>query len=96
MAYTYRLFLSWVIEQPALYEQVKHIVHVEDFLEEPYRQVAGLLYEQLERGQAEPAQIISRFEDVEEQRMVASGSCPPEKRTGISGKTAYFPDRRAE
>lgn len=71
MAYTYRLFLSWLIEQPALYEQVKHIVHVEDFLEEPYRQVAGLLYEQLERGQAEPAQIISRFEDVEEQRMVA-------------------------
>lgn len=54
MAYTYRLFLSWLIEQPALYEQVKHIVHVEDFLEEPYRQVAGLLYEQLERGQAEP------------------------------------------
>lgn len=41
MAYTYRLFLSWLIEQPALYEQVKHIVHVEDFLEEPYRQVAG-------------------------------------------------------
>ena len=40
-------------------------------LEEPYRQVAGLLYEQLERGQAEPAQIISRFEGVEEQRMVA-------------------------
>ena len=71
MAYTYRLFLSWLIEQPALYEQVKHIVHVEDFLEEPYRQVAGLLYEQLKRGQAEPAQIISRFEDVEEQRMVA-------------------------
>lgn len=71
MAYTYRLFLSWLIEQPALYEQVKHIVHVEDFLEEPYRQVAGLLYEQLECGQAEPAQIISRFEDVEEQRMVA-------------------------
>ncbi len=33
--------------------------------------MAGLLYEQLERGQAEPAQIISRFEDVEEQRMVA-------------------------
>lgn len=41
MAYTYRLFLSWLIEQPALYEQVKHIVHVEDFLAEPYRQVAG-------------------------------------------------------
>ena len=133
--------MSWLIEQPALYEQVKHIVHVEDFLEEPYRQVAGLLYEQLERGQAEPAQIISRFEDVEEQRMVAgmfqttlsakmdnrekekavnelihrikersiehqtrrttwfftaSGSYPSRKRTGISGKTAYFPDRRSE
>ena len=32
MAYTYRLFLSWLIEQPALYEQVKHIVHVEELL----------------------------------------------------------------
>ena len=55
-----------------------HIVHVEDFLEEPYRQVAGLLYEQLERGQAEPAQIISRFEDVD---CSAAGCFPAARRS---------------
>lgn len=71
IGYTYRLFLSWLVEKPELYSQVKDIVTTEDYLEEPYHRAAVLLYEQLENGQSEPAKILNCFEDVEEQRMVA-------------------------
>ena len=59
------------MERPELFGQIKELITVDDYLEEPYRQVAGLLYEQLEKGKLEPAEIISHFQDVEEQKMVA-------------------------
>ena len=70
--YTYQLFLSWLVEKPELYPQVKGMITPDDYLEEPYRQVAVLLYEQLENGQSEPAKIINCFEDVEEHTKVAN------------------------
>lgn len=72
MGYTYQLFLSWLTERPDLFAQIKDVITPDDYLEEPYRQVAEILYEQMETGKAEPAVIISRFEDVEEQKIVAS------------------------
>lgn len=71
IGYTYQLFLSWLIGRPELFGQIKELITVEDYLEEPYRQVAELLYEQMEKGKPEPAEIISHFQDVEEQKMVA-------------------------
>ncbi|MCH5266783.1 MAG: DNA primase [Lachnospiraceae bacterium] len=69
--YTYQLFLSWLVEKPEMYTQVKDIIKTEDYLEEPYRQAADLLYGQLENGQCEPAKILNCFEDVEQQRTVS-------------------------
>ena len=66
-----KLLLTWLVDRPELYEQVKHEIRPDDFTEELYRKVATLLYEQYENGTANPAQIISTFSDEEEQRTVA-------------------------
>lgn len=66
-----KLLLTWLVEWPQLYEQVKNEITPEDFTEELYRKAAVLLYEQYENGTANPAQIVSAFSDEEEQRTVA-------------------------
>lgn len=66
-----KLLLTWLVDRPQLYEQVKEEITPEDFTEELYRRVAVLLYGQYENGTANPAQIISTFSDEEEQRTVA-------------------------
>lgn len=66
-----KLLLTWLVDRPQLYGQIKNEITPEDFTEELYRRVAALLYEQYEKGVANPAQIISTFSDEEEQRTVA-------------------------
>lgn len=72
IGYSYRLLLSWLIEEPELYKQIRTWIAPEDFWEEHYRTVASMLYQQLEQGEIEPARIINHFQEVEEQNMVAS------------------------
>lgn len=66
-----KLLLTWLVDRPELYEQIRYEVSPQDFTEELYRKVATLLYEQYEKGAVNPAQIISTFSDEEEQRTVA-------------------------
>ena len=50
----------------------KDIICAADFVDEPYHQVAEIMYEQYEtNGRVEPATIISRFQSREEQTLVA-------------------------
>lgn len=66
------VFLTWISNDPKLYEKTKDIVCAEDFVEEPYHQVAELIYRQYETmGKVEPAVIISQYESREEQSLVA-------------------------
>lgn len=66
------IFLTWLSNDPALFEKTKSIISVEDFVDEPYHKVAEMMYEQHEQtGRVEPAQIISRFQSKEEQSLVA-------------------------
>jgi len=67
-----KLLLTWLIEDPALFEKISPYISVEDFTEGVYRSVAEMLYEQWEQGELNPARIISRFTDEEEQRCVAA------------------------
>ena len=67
-----KLLLTWLTEEPKLYEKIKKYIQVEDFTEELYQQVARKLFEDLEQGIFQPAALISMFEDEEEQREVAS------------------------
>jgi DNA primase len=66
------IFLTWLSNHPELFEKTKDIVSVADFVDEPYRQVAEMMYQQYESsGQVQPAVIISKFESKEEQSLVA-------------------------
>lgn len=72
ISYSYRLLLSWLIEEPQLYGQISQWLQPEDFLEEDYRTVAALLYEQMAKGEIVPARIINHFQDAEQQKLAAS------------------------
>lgn len=66
------IFLTWLSNDPLLFDKTKDIIGVDDFVDEPYHQVAQLMYEQHENtGQVEPATIISKFQSKEEQSLVA-------------------------
>lgn len=66
-----RLLLTYLIEDNSLYRKVKEYISVDDFIDELYKKVAGLMFQGLENGTLNPAAIIDSFEDVEEQRIVA-------------------------
>ena len=71
MLQSQKLLLTWLIEYEHLYDRIKGIITPEDFTQELYQKTARMLYEQKEQRQVNPALIISRFEDEEEQRQVA-------------------------
>ena len=66
------VFLTWLSNDPVLFEKTKGILSAEDFVDEPYHEVAQMIYEQYETtGKVEPAMIISKFQSKEEQSLVA-------------------------
>ncbi len=67
-----RLLITWLSNEPQLYEKIKKYISPEDFTVELYRKVAERLFSELERGQGNPAGIISMFEDGEDQREAAA------------------------
>ena len=67
-----RLLLTWLTEEPSLYQKIKKYISPEDFTEDLYKKVAEKLFEGLEKGEMNPASIVSMFTDEEEQREVAS------------------------
>ena len=66
-----RLLLTWLVDEPGLYQKIKQYISPEDFTEELYQKVAERLFAELEQGKSQPAGIISMFEDEEEQRQAA-------------------------
>ena len=67
-----KLLLTWLIEDTRLFGVIAPYITPEDFTEELYRKVAGMLFTQYEQSKTvNPAQIISAFMDEEEQREVA-------------------------
>lgn len=67
-----RLLLTWLVEAPHLYHKIKPYISPHDFTEGLYRDVAGILFEEIENGSVNPAGIISRFNEEDQQRDVAS------------------------
>lgn len=66
------VFLTWLSNDPVLFEKTKGILSAEDFVDEPYHEVAQMIYEQYETtGKVEPAMIISKFQSKEEQSLIA-------------------------
>ena len=63
--------LSWLCEEPKIFEVVSRYIRPDDFADSLYRKVAEELFCQLEEGSPNPAEIIGRFADEEEQRLIA-------------------------
>lgn len=67
-----KILLTWLIEDEAIFDQIKKYITPQDFSEGLYRKVAELLYEQYETGEANPAKIMNCFTNEDEHREVAS------------------------
>ena len=67
-----KVLLTWLIEDENIFSQICKYISPEDFTGDIYRKVASILYEQYEKQQVNPAQIMNHFTDEEEHREVAS------------------------
>lgn len=69
---TQRMLLTWLTDEPEIYKQISKYIKPSDFTEELYGRVAQMLFADLDKGNYNPAAILSRFTEEEEQREVAS------------------------
>ncbi len=72
MKQSQKLMLTWLVEDPTLFDKIKPYLGPEDFTEQLYRQAAEILFAQCQEGSLNPAGIISMFTDEEQQREIAS------------------------
>lgn len=73
MKQSQKLLLTWLIEEPNIFNKIKGIIEPNDFTEELYKQVADMLFQQyFTEHIVNPAKIINRFESKEEQNEIAS------------------------
>ena len=66
-----RILLTWMIEDPEVFAQIRSYIAAEDFTEPLYRKVAEILYRQGEEEEIIPAKIMNQFTEDEEHRQVA-------------------------
>ncbi len=71
MKQSQKLLLTWMIEDRRIAEIIRQYITPEDFTEEIFQKTAQILYEQLDSDKVNPAQIISMFENEDEQREIA-------------------------
>ncbi len=69
---TQQIFLTYLIERPAFYRQVKKYVSPADFTESIYQKAAEQIFLSLDKGEPDPAAVIGMFTDEEEQTAVAA------------------------
>lgn len=60
-----RLLLTWLIEEPALFDKIQGIIGPEDFVKPLYREAAQAVFLDLQTGEVNPAAILNRFIDDE-------------------------------
>ncbi len=72
MKQSQKLLLTWLIEDVRLFGKIKGLITAEDFTEDLYHKAAVEVFAQYDRqGSVNPAQIVSMFNDEEEQREIA-------------------------
>ncbi len=72
MKQSQKLMLTWLIEEPELFPKISPYLGAEDFTEDLYRQAAEMVFSQYREGKLNPAGIISRFTEEEQQREIAA------------------------
>lgn len=70
---TQSLLLTWMVNDPGLFEILDGTISEEDFSDEECTAVAQVLFKQYrETGSVRPASVVDMFDDVDKQRMVAT------------------------
>lgn len=67
MKQSQRLLLTWLIENPELFEKIHGIITPKDFVEELYCRVADMVFEGQRKGEINPAGILNHFINDQEQ-----------------------------
>lgn len=68
-----KILLTWLIEEPELYEKIKDIITADDFKDEMYHKAADLVFQQFrENGNVLPAMVLNQFTSKEEQNEIAA------------------------
>lgn len=68
-----KLMLTWLVNHPGIFGQVRRYLKPEDFTTPLYQKVAQMLYrQQEEEGTFTPARIWNQFQDPQEQKEAAS------------------------
>lgn len=62
-----RLLLTWITEEPSVYEKIADIITAEDFSKPLYKKAAALIIEQAKAGSVNPGQILNGFINDEEE-----------------------------
>lgn len=68
-----RLLLTWLIENPVLFDKIKGVITPDDFIEELYHKVAQMVFEGHEAGNLNPAEILNHFINDEDQYRTVAG-----------------------
>ena len=68
-----RLLLTWLIENPFLFDKIEGIITPDDFIEDLYHQVARMVFDGHAAGNLNPAEILNHFINDEEQCRVVAG-----------------------
>ncbi len=67
-----RNLITWLADEPAIFDTVRKYVEPDDFSDPIYREVVTQMYKDMEGGRLNPAAIISTFTDQEDQSKAAS------------------------
>ncbi|MBQ6575367.1 MAG: DNA primase, partial [Lachnospiraceae bacterium] len=85
--------LTWLCDEPEIYGVVRKYITADDFPDPLYRKVAEILFERLDKGINDPADIITAFTEEEEQRRIAEAfHSTIENLEGESAKNAALKD----
>ncbi len=69
---TQKLILTWMVNEPVLFDKLKNVITTEDFVDEDHRVVAQKLFEQYDaKGKVDPAAIVNVADDLEKQHLIA-------------------------
>lgn len=67
-----KLLLTWMVNEPQLFEKLQGIIGPDDFYEQIYHGVAILLFQQYEEEKAViPGKILNQYTDLDDQKKIA-------------------------
>lgn len=68
-----KLVLTWLVDDPSLFEKIGKYITPDDFFEPAYHKAAKLLFDEYSAsGTVTPAKIMNQFDDKDEHNLVAS------------------------